>query len=235
MQEENSIKRIVSKQKFTNEDLFFHNDLWHCFEVHSRFSNPNKTVLLEILNQLIESTFNQISNAFRPSSTTEALLYACPRAMKFQQRIKYIFVYEILTGCRRMPTNVWAKRSSKEARASGERRSLNSNLISIPYCTQNSTLLPSPTSPPVSVQPQYMLPKEGFVLSAMILVLTRSIVHNTSSGFKNFVSNASNKNKKQSRTPSLGRLWCKAFHCCCRFSIRITGFETVGMMNLFFT
>jgi len=60
---ENSIKRIVSKQKFTNEDLFFHNDLWHCFEVHSRFSNPNKTVLLEILNQLIESTFNQISNA----------------------------------------------------------------------------------------------------------------------------------------------------------------------------
>ncbi len=60
---ENSIKRIVSKQKFTNEDIFFHNDLWHCFEVHSRFSNPNKTVLLEILNQLIESTFNQISNA----------------------------------------------------------------------------------------------------------------------------------------------------------------------------
>ena len=60
---ENSIKRIVSKQKFTNKDLFFHNDLWHCFEVHSRFSNPNKTVLLEILNQLIESTFNQISNA----------------------------------------------------------------------------------------------------------------------------------------------------------------------------
>ena len=60
---ENSIKRIVSKQKFTNEDLFFHNDLWHCFEVHSRFSNPKKTVLLEILNQLIESTFNQISNA----------------------------------------------------------------------------------------------------------------------------------------------------------------------------
>ena len=38
---ENSIKRIVSKQKFTNKDLFFHNDLWHCFEVHSRFSNPN--------------------------------------------------------------------------------------------------------------------------------------------------------------------------------------------------
>ena len=60
---ENSIKRIVSKQKFTNKDLFFHNDLWHCFEVHSRFSNPNKTVLLEILNQLIESTFTQISNA----------------------------------------------------------------------------------------------------------------------------------------------------------------------------
>lgn len=60
---ENSIKRIVNKQKFTSEDLFFHNDLWHCFEVHSRFSNPNQIALLETLNQLIESSFNQILNA----------------------------------------------------------------------------------------------------------------------------------------------------------------------------
>lgn len=60
---EYSIKRIVNKQKFTSEDLFFHNDLWHCFEVHSRFSNPNQIALLETLNQLIESSFNKILNA----------------------------------------------------------------------------------------------------------------------------------------------------------------------------
>lgn len=60
---ENSIKRIVSKHKFTNEDLFFHNDLWHCFEVHSKISNANQAILLATLNQLLEATFNNLIKA----------------------------------------------------------------------------------------------------------------------------------------------------------------------------
>ena len=59
----NLVSRVVHKQKFTEEDIFFHNDLWHCFEVHSKLSNPNKEAFLNSLNQLLESTNNQITKS----------------------------------------------------------------------------------------------------------------------------------------------------------------------------
>ena len=59
----NIISRVVNNHKFTEEDIFFHNDLWHCFEVHSKLSNPNKEEFLENLNQLLESTNNQITKS----------------------------------------------------------------------------------------------------------------------------------------------------------------------------
>ncbi len=58
---EKLIQRAVNKDFFTEKDIFFHNDLWHCFEVHSELSNPNKDTFLETLNTLIESTNCQIS------------------------------------------------------------------------------------------------------------------------------------------------------------------------------
>lgn len=58
---ENLVSRVVNNQKFTEEDIFFHNDLWHSFEVHSELSNSNKEDFLNSLNQLLESTNNQIT------------------------------------------------------------------------------------------------------------------------------------------------------------------------------
>lgn len=58
---ENLISRVVNNQKFTENDIFFHNDLWHCFEVHSELSNPNKEDYLNSLNELLKSTNNQIT------------------------------------------------------------------------------------------------------------------------------------------------------------------------------
>ncbi|MEO5776529.1 MAG: GSCFA domain-containing protein [Flavobacterium sp.] len=60
---ENLISRVVNKKNFTEEDIFFHNDLWHCFEVHSELSNPDKNDFLNLLNQLLESTNNQITKS----------------------------------------------------------------------------------------------------------------------------------------------------------------------------
>lgn len=57
------ISRVVNNQKFTEEDIFFHNDLWHCFEVHSELSNPNKEDFLNSLNQLLKSTNSQITTS----------------------------------------------------------------------------------------------------------------------------------------------------------------------------
>lgn len=58
---EKLVKRVVEKNYFTEKDIFFHNDLWHCYEVHSELSNVNKEEFLEKLNQLIELTNEQIN------------------------------------------------------------------------------------------------------------------------------------------------------------------------------
>lgn len=58
---EKLICRAVENRKFTENDIFFHNELWHCFEVHSELSNPDKDAFLESLNDLINST-NKLLN-----------------------------------------------------------------------------------------------------------------------------------------------------------------------------
>ena len=47
------IRRAVEQDFFTESDLFFHNERWHCFEVHSDLSAIHKEDLLKILNQKV--------------------------------------------------------------------------------------------------------------------------------------------------------------------------------------
>jgi hypothetical protein len=58
---EKLVDRAVNKLFFTEKDIFFHNDLWHCFEVHSELSNPNKEEFLNHLNTLIDTFYSQIA------------------------------------------------------------------------------------------------------------------------------------------------------------------------------
>lgn len=60
---ENLILKIVSKTYFTSEDIFFYNESWHCFDVHSDWSNTNATNLLADLNARIEFANQQILNS----------------------------------------------------------------------------------------------------------------------------------------------------------------------------
>jgi len=57
---ENLISRAVNNQKFTENDIFFHNDLWHCFEVHSELTHSDKTIFLDRLNQILSDFHLQI-------------------------------------------------------------------------------------------------------------------------------------------------------------------------------
>ena len=59
---EKLIRRSIEKRKFTENDIFFHNDLWHCFEVHSELSNSDKDVFLENLNEILAVTRNQLES-----------------------------------------------------------------------------------------------------------------------------------------------------------------------------
>jgi hypothetical protein len=57
---ENLISRVAANQKFTEDHIFFHNDLWRCYEVHSELSHPNKEEFLKKLNTLLSQTHSQI-------------------------------------------------------------------------------------------------------------------------------------------------------------------------------
>ena len=59
---EKLIHRVVNKIVFTEKDIFFYNDLWHCFEVHSQLSNPNKEEFLSNLNAILELMNQQITS-----------------------------------------------------------------------------------------------------------------------------------------------------------------------------
>jgi lysophospholipase L1-like esterase len=60
---EKLIRRSVQKAYFTEKDIFFHNESWHCFDVHSELSNFDKEAFLKHLNQLIDSTNQHIQQA----------------------------------------------------------------------------------------------------------------------------------------------------------------------------
>ncbi len=60
---EKIIKRGVEKIFFTEKEIFFHNDLWHSYEVHSELSHPDKDYFLGQLNALVEAFCLQISEA----------------------------------------------------------------------------------------------------------------------------------------------------------------------------
>ena len=57
------IERSIQKSYFTENDIFFHNELWHCFEVHSELSNPDKNTFLNSLNELIDATHQQLNDS----------------------------------------------------------------------------------------------------------------------------------------------------------------------------
>ena len=48
---EHLVSRAINEDPFTEEDIFFYNEQWHCFEVHSSLSNQNKDEFLKTLNK----------------------------------------------------------------------------------------------------------------------------------------------------------------------------------------
>lgn len=57
------IERSVQKNYFTEDDIFYHNDLWHCYEVHSELSNSDKNTFLNSLNEIIDATHQQLNDS----------------------------------------------------------------------------------------------------------------------------------------------------------------------------
>ncbi|MCL5127665.1 GSCFA domain-containing protein [Algibacter sp. L4_22] len=60
---ENLIENAIQDKVYSGDDVFFHNEQWHCFDAHSKLSNSFKDVLVDKLNLQAESTKNQLKNA----------------------------------------------------------------------------------------------------------------------------------------------------------------------------
>lgn len=60
---EKLIHRAVHKIEFTEDDVFFHNEIWHCFEVHSDLNDFSTELLLTNLNRLLHQFRIQLEEA----------------------------------------------------------------------------------------------------------------------------------------------------------------------------
>lgn len=60
---ENLIIRAIEEKDYSDADVFYHNERWHCFDSHSDLSDPSKEILLSNLNSALLNTRNQFGKA----------------------------------------------------------------------------------------------------------------------------------------------------------------------------
>ena len=95
---EKFIHQVVSKKVFSNDDVFFENERWHCFDAHSSLSSSNKETLLSNLNSRIESTHLALKN------TTHCIItFGTSWVYRFSE------TDEIVANCHKIPQNKFAK------------------------------------------------------------------------------------------------------------------------------
>lgn len=57
---EKLVRYAVLGKLFTAEDIFFHNERWHCYDAHSDLSTANQQELLENLNSIVQNLKQQL-------------------------------------------------------------------------------------------------------------------------------------------------------------------------------
>lgn len=95
---EKLMERVVNQKSFTAKDIFSQNELWHCYEVHSELSNPKKEILLNNLNQILETTHHQIIQ-----STHVIITYGTSWVYRLKSS------REIVANCHKVPQNLFDK------------------------------------------------------------------------------------------------------------------------------
>lgn len=99
---ENLINRAVNKIEFTEKDIFFHNDLWHCYEVHSILSDTSSELILQNLNRVLHLFRTQIIEA-----SHFILTYGTSWVYRLQQAQPDSL--SIVANCHKVPQNQFDK------------------------------------------------------------------------------------------------------------------------------
>ncbi|WP_273568011.1 GSCFA domain-containing protein [Maribacter halichondriae] len=95
---ENLISRAVQKDTYTESDIFFHNERWHCFDAHSDLSDVSKKVLLQKLNDGLERTHRQVKESTHAIITLgTAWVY------------RHVEQNSVVSNCHKIPNNEFNK------------------------------------------------------------------------------------------------------------------------------
>lgn len=60
---ERLITNAINQKEYSEKEVFFHNERWHCFDAHSELSDTSKEELIKTLNSQISSTHKQLHEA----------------------------------------------------------------------------------------------------------------------------------------------------------------------------
>ncbi len=95
---EKLIDFAVSEKQFSEEDVFFLNERWHCFDAHSDLSNSNQSVLIANLNAIV-------------TTTKSKLLVASHVIITYGTSWVYrnITTHEIVANCHKVPQKEFVK------------------------------------------------------------------------------------------------------------------------------
>lgn len=95
---EKAISNAIKLKTYTEKELFFLNDRWHCFDAHSSLSAPHKEVLLDKLNAAVASLHRQLHEATHICITL-GTSYA----------YRYIATNDLVANCHKVPQKEFTK------------------------------------------------------------------------------------------------------------------------------
>ena len=95
---EKLVTRAINEDFYTETDVIFHNEQWHCFEAHSLLSNSEKDVFLKLLNQRLKQFREYLHNATH-------IIFTFGTAWVY----RYIETDTIVANCHKIPQKKFQK------------------------------------------------------------------------------------------------------------------------------
>jgi len=88
----------LSKKQISESELIYHNERWHCFDVHSDLSNPNKDELVASLNSIVQNIRKDLEQA-----THLIITYGTSWVYRYME------TNEIVANCHKVPQKQFEK------------------------------------------------------------------------------------------------------------------------------
>ncbi len=101
----NAIDSYAATKKYTEDDLFYHNELWSSWQHHSRFSGIEKTMVLEKINASQTSAAASLQNA-------DWLMVTLGSAFVYENdhSASGFFNDKVVANCHKIPTDKFTRR-----------------------------------------------------------------------------------------------------------------------------